>query len=285
MSSRPDVIKRLDVVPLQVMIEATVAEVTLNDNLSYGLQFSLQKGASAVSEVVPPAGVTVTPTNGTGAPADVTAAYPGFNYILSTASERVILSALSAITHANVVSSPQLLVLDHQTASILVGSKVPIITGESQSTLVSGAPIVNGVTYQSVGLILQVTPRVNTSGLVTLDIDQEVSDVASASSSTVNSPTFDDREIRSSVVVHDGQTVALGGLIQNQVNKGKSGVPILSDIPGLGLLFSTSNDTTVGTELLGLITPRIIRSGSDAAAMTNELREGMKDVGPLVRTR
>jgi general secretion pathway protein D len=101
----------------------------------------------------------------------------------------------------------------------------------------------------------------------------------------VNSPTFDDREIRSSVVVHDGQTGALGGLIQNQVNKEKSGVPISSDIPSLGLLFSATNDTTMRKELLVLIPSRIIRSGNDAAAITNELRERMQDVAQLVLTR
>jgi general secretion pathway protein D len=277
-----DIIKRLDVVPLQVMIEATVAEVTLNENLNYGLQFYIQKGVNGFSQVIPPGGTTVSPTNGIGAVADVAAVYPGFNYILANASERVILSMLSSITHVNVVSSPQLLVLDHQTASILVGSQVPIITGQAQSTLVSGAPIVNSVTYQNVGVILKVTPRVNTSGLVMLDIDQEVSDVAAISSSTVDSPTFDDREIKTSVIVHDNQTVALGGLIQNQVSKTKAGIPGLMDIPYLGTLFSSTTNTKMRTELIVLITPRIIRSGGDAAAMTNELRDRMQDVSPLV---
>lgn len=276
-----DVIRRLDVVPLQVMIEATIAEVTLNDSLAYGLQFFLQRGANGVSFVNPPTANVPPPTNGTGAVGDVTAIYPGFNYVLSTTSARAILSALSAVTHVKVVSSPQLLVLDHQTATLQVGDEVPIITQQAQSTTTAGAPIINSVSYENTGVILQVTPRVNSSGLVALDIDQEVSNVATTTSSNIDSPTITERRIVSSVVVQDGQTVALGGLIQDNQSKTRSGIPVLSDIPIIGSLFSDTVNTDARTELLVLISPRIIRDGADARAMTEELRERMKSVKPL----
>jgi general secretion pathway protein D len=277
-----DVIKRLDVVPLQVMIEATIAEVTLNDNLSYGLQFFLQHGANNFSlntATQPPA-----PTGGIGAVGDITAVYPGFNYVLSTAGARAILSALSSVTHVNVVSSPQLLVLDHQTAALQVGDQVPVLTQQVQSTLTTGAPIVNSVNYMNTGVVLQVTPRVNESGLVTLDIDQEVSNVTAATTSTTSqtsSPTITARRVVTSVVVENGQTVALGGLIQDSQTKGRTGIPLLSDIPVVGSLFGGNSNVAARTELLVLLAPKIIRNSADARSITDELRDRMRAVKPL----
>ncbi|HXP31512.1 MAG TPA: type II secretion system secretin GspD [Stellaceae bacterium] len=277
-----DVIKRLDVVPLQVMIEATVAEVTLNDNLSYGLQFFLQHGANNFSlntAATPPA-----PTGGIGAVGDIAAVYPGFNYVLSTAGARAILSALSSVTHVNVVSSPQLLVLDHQTAALQVGDQVPILTQQATSTVTATPEIVNSVSYMNTGVLLQVTPRVNESGLIALEIDQEVSNVTAATTSTTSetsSPTISQRQIVTSVVVQDGQTVALGGLIQDSLTKGRTGIPLLSDIPVVGMLFGGNSNAAVRTELLILLAPKIIRNSADARAITDELRDRMRAVKPL----
>ena len=277
-----DVIKRLDIVPLQVLIEATVAEVTLNDNLSYGLQFFLQHGANNFSlntAAQPPA-----PTGGIGAVGDISAVYPGFNYVLSTAGARAILSALSSVTHVNVVSSPQLLVLDHQTAALQVGDQVPILTQQATSTVTATPEIVNSVSYMNTGVLLQVTPRVNTSGLIALDINQEVSNVTAATTSTTSessSPTISQRQIVTSVVVQDGQTVALGGLIQDSVTKGRTGIPLLSDIPVVGLLFGGNSNAVARTELLVLLAPKIIRNSAEASAVTDELRERMRAVKPL----
>lgn len=275
-----DVIHRLDVVPYQVLIEATIAEVTLNDELSYGLQFFLKSGASRFSLTSPTTPPTP-PTNGIGAPGDITAVFPGFNYVLSTASARAILSALSSISHVDVISSPQILVLDHQTAALQVGDQVPIITQSSQSVITPNAPILNSIEYRSTGVVLRVTPRVNTSGLITLDIDQEVSDVAKTTTSNIDSPTITERRIVSSVVVQDGQTVALGGLILDNQQTTRTGIPILSDIPGIGALFRGTTHTNARTELLVLLTPKIIKNGEDARAMTEELRDRMRTLKPL----
>jgi general secretion pathway protein D len=269
-----DVIRRLDVVPMQVMLEATIAEVTLNDALNYGLQFFLKPANKNALEFT-------TNSNGTGVPQDITPVVPGFNYVLNAGSARLILSALSDITHVNVVSSPQLLVLDHQTAALQVGDQIPILTQSAVSVVTTGAPVVNSIEYRSTGVVLLITPRVNSSGLITLDIDQEVSNVKATTSSTIDSPTITQRRIVSSVVVQDGQTVALGGLIQDSDTKGRQGIPGLEDIPILGVLFSDTRNQRARTELLVLISPKIIRNGQDALDMTEDLRNRMRTLKPL----
>src|SRR6185437_7204541 len=259
-----DAIKRLDVVPLQVLIEATIAEVTLNDNLQYGLQWFFSQGASRLelNNGIPGA-VTTTTTTGTAtttataasvaslANTDISPIFPGFNYLAATRNFKVILNALSSLTQVNVVSSPEVLVLDHQTAALQVGDQVPVITQSAQSTIASGAPVVNSVQYLNTGVVLQVTPRVNSTGLITLDIDQSVSDVAKTTTSGIDSPTITQRRIVTSAIVQDGDTISRGGLIIDNQTNGKSGVPLLSSIPLIGpLLFSSTCNSAAPTELL-----------------------------------
>jgi len=269
------VIRKLDIVPLQVLIEATIAEVTLTNALQYGLQFFIKDGASRFS--LTGSGVT----SGNLTQSDIAGVFPGFNYVLAAGGVRAILSALSSITDVHVVSSPQLLVLDHQTAAIQVGDQVPIVTQSAQSVINPDSPVVNSVQYRSTGVVLQVTPRVNSSGLVTLDVSQEVSDVAKTTSSTINSPTIAARQILSSVIVQDGQTVALGGLIRDNQNNTRSGIPILSDLPVIGPLFRQTSNSTTRTELLVLLSPRIVRDPTQARELTDELRDRMRSVKPL----
>jgi general secretion pathway protein D len=272
-----DVIKRLDVTPLQVLIEATIAEVTLNNNLQYGLQWFFSQASSKLELTNSGAGTVASSL----VAADIAGIFPGFNYIVGGGRVKAVLSALTELTDVEVVSSPELLVLDHQAASLQVGAQVPIITQQAQSVITTGAPVVNSVQYLNTGVILQVTPRVNSSGLVTLDIDQSVSDVANTTTSTINSPTINQRRIVTSAVVQDGETIALGGLITNNMNNAKSGLPILSDIPVLGSLFGTSSRSNARTELLVLLTPRIIRNAKEARDMTDDLRNRMRAVRPL----
>ncbi|MBV9553895.1 MAG: type II secretion system secretin GspD [Alphaproteobacteria bacterium] len=267
------VVRRLDVVPLQVMIEATIAEVTLNDALQYGLQYFLKSGANR--------GEFSTGSAGALAATDIAGVFPGFNYVLATANQNVVLNLLRSVSKVTVISSPQLLVLDHQTAGLEVGAQVPIVTQSAQSVVTTGAPLVNSVDYRNTGVILQVTPRVNSSGLVTLDIDQEVSDVAPTTTSTIDSPTINDRHIISSVVVKDGETIALGGLISENRNDTRNGIPVLGDIPWVGPLFRSTSRSTGRTELLVMLSPKVVRNSNDAAAMTNDLLGGMRTIQPL----
>ncbi|HSE79547.1 MAG TPA: type II secretion system secretin GspD [Alphaproteobacteria bacterium] len=265
-------VRKLDVLPLQVVIEATIAEVTLNDSLRYGTQWFFKTGNNSV--------VLTNLRNN-----DIGGIFPGFNYFLSGGDARVILSALSDVTDLNVISSPTLMVLDHQTATLQVGDEVPITVQQAVSTINPDAPIVNSIQYRDTGVILRVTPRVNASGLVTLEIQQEVSDVTETTTSGIDSPTISQRRIVSNVAVQAGDTVALGGLIRDTKSKGRTGLPFLSEIPVLGFLFGTKSAVSLRTELLVMITPRVIRNPQDARDMTEELRTRLRSVGALERRR
>lgn len=265
-------LQQLDVQPLQVLIEASVAEVTLTNQLQYGVQYYFKNSHTQVIQT-------------TGAALGVSAALPGFAAILQEGdSIPVVLSALQNLTTVNVLSAPDLLVLNNQTADLQVGDEVPIATEQSQSTLASNAPIINSIQYQNTGVILKVTPRVNAGGLVTMDISQEVSDVATTTTSTLNSPTISERLIASSVAIHDGQTVVLGGLISDNRTKGRAGIPFLQNIPYLGALFSTTNNALTRTELLVLLTPHVVGDEDDATAVTDELREKLSGTLPALAT-
>lgn len=262
-------LRKLDLLPLQVMIEAVITEVTLNDALRYGVEWYFKAGGSHF-----------TLTSGTtGQPVQ---SFPGFSYLLSHGDNiRAVINALDSVTRVNVVSSPQLLVLNNQTAALQVGDQVPIATQSSVSTTTANAAIVNSIEYRDTGVILKVTPRVNSSGLVLLDIAQEVSDVTTTTSSQLDSPTIQQRKISSSVAVQDGQTVALGGLIRDNLKRGDSGVPLLKDIPLLGNLFSTESNSRDRTELLVMLTPRVVRGVQDARAVSDELRRRIGAVEPV----
>jgi general secretion pathway protein D len=263
-------LRKIDILPLQVRIDAVIAEVTLNDNLQYGTQFFFQSGG--LNGMLNFATVTgaLTPSQ-----AQLNVNFPGF-FIggHGAGGAPFALNALQQVTTVRVLSSPQLLVLDNQPARLQVGNVVPYLSQTSQSTLVSGAPVVNSINYQQTGVVLDVTPRVNSGGLVTLDISQEVSDVATAiTTAGINSPTFFDRSISSRVVVQDGQTIGLAGLISDNTSTGNQGIPWLKDVPLLGALAGNQNNTRQRTELLMLLTPHVMHDQRDARALTEDMRE------------
>jgi general secretion pathway protein D len=271
-------IRKLDILPMQVMIEATVAEVTLNDSLQYGTQFYLanHEGQITLSNAVSGSPTVIDPTNPLSNsklfPGTLAPNFPGFAVARTVGSMQFALEALKSITDVQVISAPKLLVLDKQQASIQVGDLVPTITQSAESVITAGAPVVNNVQYQPTGVILTVTPRVNSGGLVTLDIEQEVSDVVPTTTSSINSPTFQQRRIKTKVVVQDGDTISLAGLISDKRFRDNSGVPFLGEIPVLGSLFSTRDKSAARTELLILLTPRVLYDQHDARALTEELR-------------
>ena len=269
-------LKQLDIVPLQVLIEATIAEVSLTDDLRYGLQWFFND-ANSFGEG------TSQYTLSTMATGEVLPFFPGFNYFFIDTDIQVTLNALKEVTDLKVISSPQLMVLDNQTATLQVGDQVPIATQSAVSVTDPEAPIVNSIQFRDTGVILEVTPRVNASGLVVMDILQEVSDVVATDTSAIDSPTIQQRKIKTTVAVHSGQTIALGGLIRDIHVVGTTGVPLLSEIPYLGNLFKTTSDLTDRTELLVLITPRVVRDRNEAAAVTDELRKRLRALSPLER--
>lgn len=256
---------RLDTAPLQVMIEAVVAEVTLTQELRYGVQWFLQSGKSSATQT--------SSTSGAVAPS-----FPGLAAIYATGGIKVALSALESVTDVRVVSSPNMLVMNNHTASLLVGDQVPVATQQAVSVVTSGAPVVNSIEYRDTGVILKVTPHVNDENLVRLDVSQEVSSVATAASSTLNSPTIQQRKFTSTVSVRDGQTISMGGIISDSRERDESGVPLLKNVPLIGSLFKVADNKLNRTELVVLITPHVARTDADLHAVTQQLREQMPNM-------
>ena len=179
-------LKQLDILPLQVLIEATIAEVVLDDQLRYGVEWFFRTGDFQANFTSRQSGL-------------VRSSFPGFSALFANSDVRVVLNALEEVTDINVISSPQLLVLDNQTAQLQVGDQVPIATQSSTSVTDPEAPIVNTIEQRDTGVILSVTPRVNASGLVIMEIEEETSDVVETESSDIDSPTIRQRRVRSTV--------------------------------------------------------------------------------------
>jgi general secretion pathway protein D len=171
-----------------------------------------------------------------------------------------------------------LVVLDNQQALLQVGDEVPIATRSAVDVTVPTAPIVNNIEMRNTGVILKVTPRVNANGVVTLDVIQEISNVVKGEAATLT-PTISQRRVQSSIAVASGQTVLLGGLISNRSEKGKSGIPILSEMKSFGDLFATNSGSQERTELIIFIRPQIIRDGIDAQLVAEELRSKLAIIG------
>jgi general secretion pathway protein D len=264
-----DALHKLDVPPSQVMIEAAIVEVTLTDQLQYGVQWQF---GNATSNAALSQGSTSTPIS----------IFPGFTYFYSHSTISAALNALESLTKINVVSAPKLLVLNNQTASLQVGNQVPTISATAISTIGSNAPVVNSIEYRDTGIILKITPRVNSGGVVLLDIGQEVSAVVPTLTPGIASPTISTRKITTSVAVQDGEVIALGGLISNSVTDTKSGLPIVSHIKFLSTLFGNTNNQGTKTELIVLLRPRVVRSVDDGRALTDELRDKLQALRPLL---
>ncbi len=279
---------QMDKPELQVAIDATIAEVTLNNELSYGVQTYLTShnlGLPANSgtilntqAITPPA----TATDSTGAVsavgsignAFINQAFPGFNFLVGSATQpSVILDALHSVTSLKVLSNPSLVVVNNQVATLQVGDSVPISTG-SATVLTTNNTVVNTVDYRNTGVILRVAPRVNANGNVRLDIEQEISNVPNNNNSLT--PTISERKVKSSISVATGQTVLLAGLVSEQQSGNRSGIPGLDQIPGLGDAFGHQDNTTTRTELIIFIRPQIIRNGSDAHIVAEELRSKLR---------
>jgi len=265
-------IRELDIRPRQVLIEATVAEVQLNDQLQYGVQWFLDERLSRWDKYSARTGFQLQDPLArvvTG----------GYSFALTKGldSVRLLFDLLAEETSVRFLSSPQVLVVDNQSANFRVGDSIPLITRASQSTISPDAPIVSETQYRDTGVLLQVTPRINAGGLVTLEISQEVSRPGPLAEGAQN-PPIGQRTIQSTVVVQSGQTVLIGGLIREQKDLSNTGVPGLRDVPVVDFFFSRKNNSTNRIELLITITPSVIASQTDALEATEEIRRRLKDV-------
>lgn len=262
-------IRQIDRPQRQIAIEATIAEVTLNDTLNYGVQFFL---ASKDVGLKTDTGSLLS----TVGSAVLSRAVPGFNFLVGPdTAPRLILDALHSVTDVKVLSNPSLVVLDNQPATLQVGDQVPVSTGTA-TVLTANNTIVNTIDYKNTGIILRVLPRANANGNVVLDIEQEISNIAAGSAQSLT-PTVSQRRVKSSIAVTSGQTVLLAGLISDTQNKTRQGLPLLDQIPGLGDVFSHPNTTRSRTELILFIRPTVIRDAVDAHVIAEEMRTKMNN--------
>jgi general secretion pathway protein D len=256
-------IRKLDIAPRQVLIEATIAEVSLSNTLDYGVRWFLENSNGQI---------------GFNAPVPATAAGEGLALaFFDTASDvKAFFDILATESSVKFLSTPQVMVLDNQTASIRVGDQIPVTTRSSQSTTNPDAPIVTEVQFRDTGTLLTVTPRINKGGQVTLEISQEVSlpgtEPAVGGGGNVS---IAQRTINSSVIVQSGQTVVLGGLILETTSEGLTGVPGLMNIPLLGKLFSSTSEDVFRTELIITVRPRVVENSREMQQITEELRMRM----------
>lgn len=265
-------LKRLDLPPTQVLIEASIVEVTLTDDLQYGLQWAFSDSRSTTGYTgsgllsnntkIEDSGSLVKPTN-------------GFSYTLKNplGNVRAVLTALSAKTTLKMIASPSLMVLDNHTASIIVGNQTPIQAGTltNSDTLVTST----NIQYKDTGVNLMVTPSVNAGNIVTLQVDQSVTDVGGQDEIT-KQRFFLQRQLSSKVAVRSGESIVMGGLIQETGNGSKSGVPVLHEVPLFGNLFGATRNDSKRTELLVVITPRVVRSDVEITEVGADLRDRMR---------
>lgn len=266
-------IRQLDRAPVQVAIEATIAEITLTDQLQYGVQAYLSnKDLGAGTHNNATFNLTQSVTS-----AAISATVPGANLILGPqTSPRVVLNALHAMTAVKVLSSPSMVVLDNQSAALQVGDQVAIKTQSSQSTENLAAPIINNITYKDTGIILKVMPHVHADGIVNLDVEQEISNVVGNTGGADGlTPTISQRRVKSSIVVASGQTVLLAGMISESSDQSRSGLPGLTSWKWIGDILSSNQGTSSRNELIIFIKPKIMRDQQDAQAVSEEFRDRM----------
>lgn len=255
----------------QVAIEATIAEVTLTNDLRYGVQFFLKSRDLGLGRDHGSVGLFREAGS-----AALSRTVPGFNLLLGPETEpRLVLDALRGVTKVKVLSSPSVVVLDNKPAVLQVGDEVPIVTRTAQSVTDPQAPIVNNVEFRNTGVILKVLPRITGNGTISLVVEQEISSVQRSQAQSLT-PTISQRRVSSTVSVTSGQTVMLGGLISESQQRGRDGVPILGDLPLVGDAFRSNQNTAMRTELIILIRPQVIRDSLDAQNVAEQMRSQLR---------
>ena len=275
------IIEQLDILPLQVLIDATIASVKLTDNLQYGIAWYLQHGSTTVGGAVGASPGTSIMNAGASAAAAV--ATGGLSAVYSSGAVNALLSTEAGKGNVNVMSSPSLMVLNNQKAKINVGDQVPIQTASTQLPTTSGTTTglltSNSIQYKDTGVTLEVTPRVNANGIVIMDVHQIVSSVIPVTSAAgIQSPTINKKEIDSSIAINDGETIVLGGLIDDNNAMNKSGIPLLYDLPWVGSLFGSTSYTRTKDELVVLITPRVVKSKQDSRHISDEFKRKLTGI-------
>ncbi len=295
-----EVLRRLDIVPRQVLIEVLVAEVTLGDDMKFGVEFAAaqQSRNNAIGRITGESTTSTTDSTTGTTTANNTSLFdlggvignrstdvvplPGsgmFGIISDNRNFAVVMNAAAGKNKLKVLSAPHIMTADNHEAHILVGNEVPIVTTQSNSTLTTTngtSNILQNIQYRDTGVILTVLPQVNSEGLVNMQIRQEVSQVASATTGGIQSPTFSTREAETTVVVQSGETIVIGGIIDDSVDRSRTGIPFLMDIPVVGRAFRVESDTVRRTELIVLLTPHVVRDRQESRNATDAFKSRLK---------
>ena len=260
------ILDQVDQTPGQVLIEASILEVTLNDDTKFGVDWSILGDAGRLAIASLPGSTSVA------------AQLPGFAATFLSKNIQVAVNTLGTHNHVEVVSAPKIIVLDNHMARLDVGDQVPVVVQSAQNTTAPGSPVLNSVDYQSTGVIMNVTPRITGDNRIFLDIAEQVSSAINTETSGIDSPTIQQREFDSSLVLADGGTVALGGLISTTKTRSNSGIPLLKDARWIGPLFRSKDDRTQRDELIVLITATIIKDQPGADKALARLLGDMHDI-------
>jgi general secretion pathway protein D len=285
-----EVLQRIDVIPRQVVLEVMIAEIALGKNLEFGIRYAFAQGPLVSADTRnadsrdsifanQPAGRDVA-----GYLGDAVRFPDGRAFAVITDREHfnIFLNALQTRTNVKMLSAPHVIAADNREAHILVGQQIPILTSTATAvTTGTAGTTINSVQYRDTGKILTILPQVNSKGLVNLQLRQEVSAVGSDSFGNTNSPSFTTREVETTMVVDDGATVVIGGIIDDQITHDRSGVPFLMDIPAVGWVFRSDTRNVTRTELLITITPYVIRNRDEAKVVTDQFSARIEGVTRL----
>lgn len=260
------ILSEIDHPPSQILIEASVLEVTLTDDTKLGVDWNWLAGdGTHIRSITNPAGV-------------VKPSFPGFSVTYLSSDIRAAVNTLGTKAQVEVVSAPKIMTLNNRPARLEVGDQVPLITQSAQGVTAPGSPVIDSVDYRSTGIILSVTPQITNGDEILLAVNQEVSSVSETTSSSINSPTIQQRKFDSTVVLKDGGTVALGGLISTKKGKGASGLPLVSSVPIVGALFGSQKFDNDRTELIVLLSATIVNDQKGADAAMANLLDDMHEV-------
>ncbi|MCX7101258.1 MAG: type II secretion system secretin GspD [Methylobacter sp.] len=269
------IIKQLDILPLQVLIDATIVSVKLTDNLTYGIRWFIDHDKSSISSKS-----TGSTDLGKIATAGGAAfATGGLSAVYNSGAINALLSAEANKGNVNVISSPSLMVLNNQDAKINVGDQVPIQTSSITGITSPTGVVQSSIQYKDTGVTLEVTPRVNANGMVIMEIKQVVSGVVPAATGGVQgTATINKKEIESSIAVQDGETIVLGGLIDETNDLTNIGIPFLHDLPWIGPIFGDTANNRRKNELVVLITPRVVKTKQDSRQISDEFKRKLTGI-------
>jgi general secretion pathway protein D len=280
------VLKEIDIVPRQVLIDVLIVEVYLDNELQYGVQWYLKARGfdTGGGDMTADIGLNK-PDFGLEEGKLLGSDLAGFSAALFSSGDlRALINLLASETEANIVSAPNILAVDNHESTIEVVQDEPTVS--SSQTSAETTSVTQTIQYRSVGVILKVTPLINESGLVTLDITQEVSNIlAQKEVEGISSPSFQTRKATTNLVVQDNHTIIIGGLMQTQQENVHTGIPILKNIPILGYLFGSKGYQTKKTELLFAITPHVIHTKEQADALTQEFSKKVESLRKVLEQR